>query len=89
VSLVNRLVGAHLNGLEAFPAWAVAVLLCKVNKVKGADLRPLAIRFLQLRLLYNMLYMLGVHQVVAAARTLVWLSGLATTFEAFGLALAA
>jgi len=86
---VNRLTGAHLNGLEAFPAWAAAVLLCKINKVKGAEVRPRAIRFIQLRVVYSLLYVFGVHRVIAATRTLVWGAGFLTTLETFGLALSA
>jgi uncharacterized MAPEG superfamily protein len=83
----NRCTYAHLNGLEAFSPFAIAVLLAKIQKVKGSLVRPLVIRFLQLRFIYNFLYIFGFNDLISYARTTVWFISAGTIMEIYGLAL--
>lgn len=85
--LATRLRAAHLNGLEAFPAYAAAIILCRLNKVKPDLVRPLAARFLMLRTAYIAIYALGVNQAISYLRTVVWVLGVGVTAEIYALAL--
>lgn len=70
--LMQRAKAAHLNSLEMFPFFAVSVLLARIQKVKPEVLTPLCAKYLLLRALYVLLYILGVNKVVALLRTLTW-----------------
>ena len=87
--MLQRCIAAHLNGLETAPMWAAAILMAKVMKVKGADVRPLAVRYLAFRHLYNFLYVFGFNRFISYARTLVFFAAIGANLEVFGLALSA
>jgi uncharacterized MAPEG superfamily protein len=74
-----RALGAHQNGIEAFPFFAFAVLLAEYRGMPQATLDHLAILFLALRLVYVALYLLG----WGWARSAVWAAGLAVNFMIF------
>mmetsp|Transcript_20286 Transcript_20286/g.57836 ORF Transcript_20286/g.57836 Transcript_20286/m.57836 type:complete len:170 (-) Transcript_20286:163-672(-) len=67
-----RFSGAHLNALEMFPAFAAAVILARIQKADPQRLVALCISHLKLRLLYNVLYALGVNRLINAGRTTAW-----------------
>jgi len=75
----RRAVAAHLNGFEAFPAFAAAVL---VATAAGADplwMTRLSIAYVVARALYVPLYILDFDRV----RSLVWTVGFGTTVGLF------
>ncbi|HEY5084409.1 MAG TPA: MAPEG family protein [Rhizomicrobium sp.] len=74
-----RALGAHQNGIEAFPFFAFAVLLTEFRQAPQAALDHLAILFLVLRLAYVALYLLGWGWV----RSAVWSAGLAVNLLIF------
>jgi uncharacterized MAPEG superfamily protein len=49
--------GAHLNGFEAFPFFAAAVLLAEMRSVPQATVNALAVAFLLARIVYVVLYL--------------------------------
>lgn len=69
-NFLKRCTACHLNGFEAFVAFAPAVILCKLQKANGAEVRELCMRFLKLRLLYTFLYVFGAFRIISIARTL-------------------
>lgn len=79
----------HLNALESFPAFAVAVVLCKLQKAKPLEAARLSLRFLLARALYTACYLLGSHDAVAALRSLCWLDSVLSIGRLYGKALTA
>ncbi|MCI0356108.1 MAG: MAPEG family protein, partial [Acidobacteria bacterium] len=61
----------QLNGFEAFPPFAAAVIIAHVLKAPQATVDQLAIAYIVLRLAYGGLYLADVHW----ARSLVWFAG--------------
>lgn len=61
---------AHLNGLEAFPPFAAAVIIAHQLGVAQSSVDMLALSWVGLRILYGVLYMLD----LAVLRSLVWLA---------------
>src|SRR5450432_2158909 len=49
--------GAHLNGYEAFPFFAAAVILAEMRSVPQGTVNALAIAFLVARIAYVLLYL--------------------------------
>jgi uncharacterized MAPEG superfamily protein len=78
----RRAHGAHLNCLEAFAFFAVAVLLALVQHVPAATLSLLALLWLLFRLVYVVLYLTG----RGTLRSLVWF---AASFASIAIYLAA
>lgn len=79
----RRALAAHLNGFEAFPAFAAAVL---VAVLAGADplwTTRLAVLFVAARALYVALYILD----LSSLRSLVWSVGFGATVALFVLPL--
>jgi uncharacterized MAPEG superfamily protein len=75
----NRLEGfaqrahaAHLNSFEAFPLFAVAVLVAQMTGAAQGRVDWLAISFIGLRLLYGFLYLAN----QAALRSLIWMAAM-------------
>lgn len=68
-----RALAAHQNSFEAFPLFAVGVLMAHVTQTQGALVNLLAITFVLARVLYLVLYWLDLHW----QRSLVWIVGLA------------
>jgi uncharacterized MAPEG superfamily protein len=71
--------GAHLNGYEAFPFFAAAVILAEMRNVPQATVNALAIAFVVARIVYVLLY-LGNRP---SLRSAVWSVGLACNLAIF------
>lgn len=61
--LRKRAYGAHLNGLEAFPLFAAAVLTVTVRAGPSALLDGMAIAWLVVRLAYTTAYLLDLARI--------------------------
>src|ERR1700733_15262481 len=55
--LRSRSPGAHLNGYEAFPFFAAAVILAEMRAVPQGKVDALAVAFLAARVVYVLLYL--------------------------------
>lgn len=67
-----RALAAHLNSIEAFPLFAVGVLMAHVTQTHGALVDVLAVTFVVCRVLYLLCYWYDLHW----QRSLVWVLGL-------------
>ena len=65
---------AHLNGFEAFPAFAAGVLMAQFAGVDPGRISTLAVAFVALRILHGIFYLTGTQ----ALRSVVWLGGFAS-----------
>ena len=65
----QRAHAAHLNSFEAFPLFAIGVLLCLQQQIPVDMVLPWAIAFVALRVGFGLCYLLG----WATVRSLVWL----------------
>jgi uncharacterized MAPEG superfamily protein len=74
---------AHLNGFEAFPAFAAAVILAELAHASQARVDQLACAFVAFRIAYIGCYLLD----AATVRSLVWGLGFACTVWLFVLAI--
>jgi uncharacterized MAPEG superfamily protein len=74
-----RVLGAHSNGLEAFPFFAAAVLLAEFRHVPQVRLDELALAFVALRIVYVGVYLSN----LASARSIVWALALACNIWIF------
>jgi uncharacterized MAPEG superfamily protein len=77
--LRTRSQGAHMNGYEAFPFFAAAVILAEMRAVPQGRVDALAVAFLLVRVVYVLLY-LGDRP---SARSWVWSVGLACNLAIF------
>lgn len=75
----RRAVAAHLNGFEAFPPFAIAVVLAIFTGSDPVWTARLAVLFVIARALYVPLYVLNLDLV----RSAVWTVGLASTIGLF------
>jgi uncharacterized MAPEG superfamily protein len=71
--------GAHLNGYEAFPFFAAAVILAEMRAVPQGSINVLAVAFILARIAYVVLYLIG----RPTLRSLVWSIGFACTLAIF------
>ncbi len=69
--LVRNANAAHLNGFEAFAAFAAGVLMAQFAGVDPGRISMLAVAFIVLRILHGIFYLSGTQ----ALRSLVWLGG--------------
>ncbi|MOA31882.1 MAPEG family protein [compost metagenome] len=67
-----RALAAHQNSFEAFPLFAVGVLMAHVTQTHGPLVNILAVTFVVARVLYLVLYWADLHW----QRSLVWVVGL-------------
>ena len=74
-----RALGAHLNGIEAFPFFAAAVLLAEFRAAPQHLINELAVLFLIVRIAYVLTY-LGDRP---ALRTILWSIGFALNVAIF------
>jgi uncharacterized MAPEG superfamily protein len=74
-----RALGAHNNGIETFPLFAVAVLLAEFRACPQHMIDLLAVAFIALRLLYVAAYLLN----YPWTRTLIWNAGFAVNLAIF------
>jgi uncharacterized MAPEG superfamily protein len=77
--LPQRATAAHFNGFEAFPLFAAAVLAARRPGADAERTMWLAIAFVVLRLVYGLVYLLG----VAPLRSLVWFAALGCNVAIF------
>ena len=77
--LRSRSRGAHLNGYEAFPFFATAVLLAEMRGVPQGTVDVLAGGFVLARVLYVLLYLADRPN----ARTIAWFVGVACNVAIF------
>jgi uncharacterized MAPEG superfamily protein len=70
---------AHLNSFEAFPLFAVAVIVAQLNGGDQGRVDALAMAFVGLRLLYGLLYLAD----RATLRSVVWLAALVCVLAIF------
>jgi uncharacterized MAPEG superfamily protein len=83
---ISRCQGAHQNAFEAFPFFAAAVLVAKINGVAKADLDSSATLFLIVRLLYTVVYMNNTSGKLAMLRSAVWFAGVGICVNLFVMA---
>lgn len=74
-----RALGAHANGIETFPFFAVAVLLAEFRAVPQHLIDWLAVSFILLRLLFVAAYLLNRPWL----RTLIWNAGFTANVALF------
>jgi uncharacterized MAPEG superfamily protein len=77
--LRSRSQGAHLNGYEAFPFFAAAVILAEMRAVPQDIVNGLAVAFVVARILYVLLYLAD----RPSARSVVWFAGFACNLAIF------
>jgi uncharacterized MAPEG superfamily protein len=70
--LAQRAHAAHLNSFEAFPLFATAVIVARLNGADQDRVDKLSIAFIGLRLLFGVLYLAD----KATLRSLVWLAAM-------------
>lgn len=73
---------AHLNGFEAFPFFAAAVIIAQQLRAPQHGIDVLALAFILLRFAYTLLYLGNLPNW----RSLVWFAGFACTVTIFLLA---
>jgi uncharacterized MAPEG superfamily protein len=71
--------GAHLNGYEAFPFFAAAVILAEMRSVPQGTVNALAVAFLLARIAYVLLYLTD----RPGFRSAVWSLGFACNLAIF------
>ncbi len=74
-----RAQGAQLNGFEAFPFFAAAVLLAEMRSVPQGTLNALALGFLAVRIAYALFYLTD----RPSLRSTVWAIGVACNLAIF------
>jgi uncharacterized MAPEG superfamily protein len=77
--MAARALGAHLNGIETFPFFAIAVLLAEFRHLPQSLIDKLAVAFVVIRLLFIFAY-LGNRSTI---RTLLWNLGFAVNAAIF------
>jgi uncharacterized MAPEG superfamily protein len=69
---LHRCEACHQNSFEGFALFSIAVLAARANKADPKVVAPLALKYVQLRVLYVFLYLAGFTPVISYARTIVW-----------------
>jgi uncharacterized MAPEG superfamily protein len=77
--LRSRSQGAHLNGYEAFPFFAAAVILAEMRSVPQGTVNALAVAFVVVRIAYVLLYLTD----RPSARSVAWFVGFACNLAIF------
>jgi uncharacterized MAPEG superfamily protein len=78
----KRAHAAHLNSFEAFPLFAVGVLVAQQAAVSQGTVDAVAIAYIALRLTYGICYLTDAHRL----RSLVWFAALACSIGLFAAA---
>lgn len=86
-ALCRRLSAAHLNGLESCVAFAPAVLMAVILRANPMKVTGLALRFIATRVVYNMCYAFGVHDLIALCRSGTWSYSIFLLFKLYRLGL--
>jgi uncharacterized MAPEG superfamily protein len=74
-----RAQAAHLNGYEAFPFFAAAVILAEFRAAPQTTVNTLAVAFILIRIAYVALYLTN----RPSARSVVWILGFACNLALF------
>jgi uncharacterized MAPEG superfamily protein len=74
-----RAQGAHLNGYEAFPFFAAAVILAEMRAAPQGFVNALAVAFILIRIVYVLLYLTN----RPTARSVVWSAGMLCNLAIF------
>ncbi len=77
--IAARALGAHLNGIETFPFFAIAVLLAEFRHLPQSRVDNLAVAFVVIRLLFVFAYLSDRSTI----RTLLWNLGFAVNTAIF------
>ncbi|RDI85359.1 hypothetical protein Vi05172_g4825 [Venturia inaequalis] len=72
IARAQRADAAHQNGLESFPLFAVATGAALWAGVEGEEVLWLQGVYLGLRLVYNIIFIIGGNNAIALLRTIVW-----------------
>ena len=75
----SRALGAHLNGIEVFPFFAVAVLLAEFRAAPQQLIDLFAVCFVLIRFAYVLAYLAN----LATVRTLLWNAGFVVNVAIF------
>ncbi|TID12728.1 hypothetical protein E2P81_ATG10115 [Venturia nashicola] len=81
IARAQRADAAHQNGMESFPLFAIASLVAVYAGVDVEEVATLQKAYLGLRLLYNIIFIVGGNDAVALSRTLVWGSSVYTSIS--------
>ncbi|KAJ7751915.1 hypothetical protein DFH07DRAFT_887277 [Mycena maculata] len=74
VAHIERMEGAHLNGNENFPLWAVAVLAGNFAGLDNYTMNVVSITYVCGRILYNFIYINQTTRLHGSLRTLTYFS---------------
>ncbi|KAF7312890.1 hypothetical protein MKEN_00973400 [Mycena kentingensis (nom. inval.)] len=74
---IERMEGAHMNGNEAFPLWAAAVLAANYAGLPNHTVNSIAIAYFFARVFYNIIYITSSTRAMGSLRSLTWFSSLA------------
>jgi uncharacterized MAPEG superfamily protein len=77
--LAQRAHAAHLNSFEAFPLFAVAVIVAQMQSADQSRVDTLALIFIGLRVLYGVLYLAN----KAILRSLIWMAAMVCNVMVF------
>ncbi|EFI27052.1 hypothetical protein CC1G_07630 [Coprinopsis cinerea okayama7 len=80
---VERLDGAHANGLESFPLWGIAVLFGAYAGIDQSMLNKAAMVYVTSRLAFNYLYAVQTTEFLGRMRSLVWAVGVGASHFLF------
>ncbi|KDR80167.1 hypothetical protein GALMADRAFT_242432 [Galerina marginata CBS 339.88] len=80
---IQRVEGAHINGLENLPFFGLAVLAGNLAGLDNVTLNVASGLFLALRVAYNYIYFNQSSRRSAGLRTLTWLASVAVPFYLF------
>ncbi len=75
----ERALGAHVNGIETFPFFAVAIVLAEFKKAPQAPIDALSVAFVVVRLAFVIAYLTG----RPTLRTLLWNVGFFVNLAVF------
>ncbi|KAJ3165853.1 hypothetical protein HDU88_003725 [Geranomyces variabilis] len=78
--MAHRANAAHLNGLENFPTFAIAIIMGNITALPVETLNKCAGIFLAARFLYNFVYIANTNRVTAAFRSALWGIGVGSCF---------
>ena len=70
--IAQRAHAAHLNSFEAFPLFATAVIVARLNGADQSRVDALSVAFVGLRLIFGILYLAD----KATMRSVVWLAAM-------------
>ena len=74
--LIARLTGCHLNGLEAFAYFGIAVAIATLNAVPASTVDALSTAFIIARTAYSYIYITGVEAWKGPMRSILFAVGL-------------